>query len=143
AHMEAFNSIEEVAAAKRELIEALPSGGIAVLNADDPLVIRFRDAHPGRSITFGLSASADILAEDVEFTSGGVRFRVGRAEFASSFPGRHGILNLLAGIAVAGIYGIRPEQLTGVVSQLSPGSMRGERFLHNDILILNDCYNSN
>ena len=143
AHMEAFDSIEGVAAAKRELIEALPSGGIAVLNADDPLVIRFREAHPGRTITFGLSADADVRAENVECTSEGVRFRAGGAEFASSFLGRHGILNLLAGIAVAGIYGIHPEQLTDMVSQLSPGSMRGQWLRHKGILILNDCYNSN
>ncbi len=143
AHMEAFHSIEEIAAAKRELIEALPSDGIAVLNADDPLAIRFRDAHPGRTITFGLNAGADVRAENLECASEGVRFRVGSAEFASSFLGRHGVLNLLAGMAVAGIYGIRPEQLTDVVSQLSPGSMRGQRLRHKGILILNDCYNSN
>ncbi len=56
AHMEAFDSIEAVARAKRELIEALPADGVAVLNFDDPLVLPFRDAHRGRSLTFGLNA---------------------------------------------------------------------------------------
>jgi UDP-N-acetylmuramoyl-tripeptide--D-alanyl-D-alanine ligase len=50
---------------------------------------------------------------------------------------------LLAGIAVAGIFGIGPEQLTGIVRDFLPGSMRGERLRHQGILILNDCYNSN
>ena len=143
AHMEAFDSIEGVAAAKRELIEALPADGIAVLNADDPRVIRFRDVHPGRTITFGFREGADVRAEDAEVKSDGVRFRVGGAEFTSSFLGVHGILNLLSGIAVAGIYDIRPDELTDLVRQLSIGPMRGERFSHNGILILNDCYNSN
>jgi UDP-N-acetylmuramoyl-tripeptide--D-alanyl-D-alanine ligase len=143
AHMEAFDSIEGVAAAKRELIEALPPDGIAVLNADDPLVARFGDVHKGRTITFGLNEGADVRAEQVEVTSAGVRFEVNRIRFESRLLGRHSVLNLLAGIAVAGLYGIQPEQLTGVVSGLSAGSMRGQRFLHNDILILNDCYNSN
>src|SRR5262249_12757412 len=35
------------------------------------------------------------------------------------------------------------EQLTGAVSELAPGKMRGEQFTHNGITILNDCYNSN
>jgi UDP-N-acetylmuramoyl-tripeptide--D-alanyl-D-alanine ligase len=143
AHMEAFDSIEGVAAAKRELIEALPPDGIAVLNADDPLVARFGDVHKGRTITFGLNEGADVRAEQVKVTSAGVRFEVNRIRFESRLLGRHSVLNLLAGIAVAGLYGIQPEQLTGVVSGLSAGSMRGQRFLHNDILILNDCYNSN
>ena len=143
AHMEAFDSIEGVAAAKRELVEALPSDGIAVLNADDPLVSRFRASHPGRTVTFGLSEGADVRAEDVECGSDGARFRVGGVPFHSPLIGRHSVLNLLAGIAVAGLYGIRLEQLTGVVSEFVATSMRGERILHNGTLILNDCYNSN
>jgi len=143
AHMESFDSIEAVAAAKRELIEALPPDGIAVLNADDPLVAGFRDAHPGRVITFGLSEGADVPAENVETTSAGGRFSVDRVQFETPLPGRHSISNLLAGIAVAGIFGIRPEQLTGIVRELRPGSMRGEWLRHKGILILNDCYNSN
>ena len=132
-----------MAAAKRELIEALPIDGVAVLNADDPLVIKFRDVHPGRTLTFGLNEGADVRAEQVELTTEGVRFQVNGVQFESPLVGRHSILNLLAGIAVASLYDIRPEQLTDVVSGLSAGSMRGQRFIHNDILILNDCYNSN
>ena len=143
AHMESFDSIEGVAAAKRELIEALPPDGIAVLNADDPRVSRFREVHSGQTITFGLGEGADVRAEQVEYTAAGVRFRVNGVPFESQLMGRHNILNLLAGIAVASIYGIRLEQLTGVVRKIAAGSMRGQRFEHNGILILNDCYNSN
>jgi UDP-N-acetylmuramoyl-tripeptide--D-alanyl-D-alanine ligase len=143
AHMEAFDSIEGIAAAKRELIEALPSDGVAVLNADDPLVSRFREVHHGRTITFGLSESADVRADNVQLNAEGGRFRVGGVQFSSPLLGRHSVLNLLAGIAVARLCGIRPEQLTGVVCDFTPPSMRGERFQHDGILILNDCYNSN
>src|SRR5215469_10130517 len=56
AHVEFFeNGIEGVAAAKRELIEALPRGGTAILNGDDKRVRGFRDVHPGPSLTFGFS----------------------------------------------------------------------------------------
>src|SRR5580700_10808053 len=57
AHIENFNSIDDIAAAKRELVESLSSGGVAVLNADDPRVVefrnaKFRDANPGRSVMY-------------------------------------------------------------------------------------------
>ena len=65
AHVEFFDSVEGIAAAKRELIESLPRDGVAVLNADDARVRGFRDAHPGRSVTFGFSEDADVRAESV------------------------------------------------------------------------------
>jgi UDP-N-acetylmuramoyl-tripeptide--D-alanyl-D-alanine ligase len=143
AHIEAFESIEGIAAAKRELIDSLPVDGIAVLNADDPRVARFSDDRFGRTITFGLSEDADVRAEEVELLPESSRFRVGDIQFETRLPGRPGILNVLAGIAVAGIYGISPAHLQDVVSALAPGKMRGERFTAHGIQILNDCYNSN
>ena len=143
AHIESFESIEGVAAAKRELVEALPPDGIAVLNADDPRVRSFGDAHPGRVVTFGMSEDAEVRAEDVSFRPDGAWFRVGRTCFATSLPGRHGISNLLAGIAVAGLDGIVPEELVDVVRDFQPGKMRGTRFERDGILIFDDCYNAN
>jgi UDP-N-acetylmuramoyl-tripeptide--D-alanyl-D-alanine ligase len=143
AHGESFDSIDGIAAAKRELIESLPADGTAVLNADDARVARFGDAHPGRSVLYGLSPSADVRGEDVESTPEGVKFRVGRTRFESPLTGRHNISNLLAGIAVAGVYGIPPDRLTERIRNLGPGKMRGETFRHAGILVYNDCYNSN
>ena len=143
AHMEAFDSIEGVAAAKRELIESLPPDGVAVLNADDPLVSSFGAAHRGRTITFGIDSPADIRAEHVQVTDRGVSFTVDGVEFESSLVGRHSVSNILAGIAVASIYGIRPAQLTQIVKNLAASSMRGQRLVQDGVVILNDCYNSN
>ncbi len=143
AHMEAFDSIDGVAAAKRELIESLPPDGIAVLNADDPLVSKFREVHRGRTVTFGIDSVADIRAQQVQLTEQGVSFTVGEIQFESALLGRHSILNILAGLAVASLYGIRLAQLTGVVKDLAAPSMRGQRLMHKGVLILNDCYNSN
>src|SRR5262249_48978807 len=111
AHVEFFDSIEGVAAAKRELIESLPHDGVAVLNGDDPRVLRFRDVHPGRSITFGLSDCAEVRAEAVEYGIEGTRFRALGIDFETGLTGRHGVLNLLAAIAVARVFGIAPERL--------------------------------
>jgi UDP-N-acetylmuramoyl-tripeptide--D-alanyl-D-alanine ligase len=147
AHIENFESIEGIAAAKRELVEALGDRGTAVLNADDERVAAFAADHRGRTILYGQSPDAQVRAEDVAYThddgSPGVRFRVGAVRFESALTGRHSVSNLLAGIAVAGVYGIPPERLREKVQQLTPGKMRGERLQHNGVLIFDDCYNSN
>ncbi len=143
AHVEAFGSIEGVALAKRELIEELPSAGVAVLNADDPLVAAFRDVHRGRVVTFGLSENADVRAEGVGLEEAGVRFRYRGVAFESPLVGRHGLSNILAALAVAGIFEIPPERLRDPVRNFTPGKMRGERLEHNGIVIWNDSYNSN
>ncbi len=141
AHMEAFESIDEIAAAKRELIDALPESGTAVLNADDPRVKAM--ARGKNVILYGLSADADVRAEDVEESAEGVKFRVGSTLFTTALHGRHSVSNILAGLAVAQVYGIAPERLVGAVKNLMPGKMRGERFDHRGITVFNDCYNSN
>jgi UDP-N-acetylmuramoyl-tripeptide--D-alanyl-D-alanine ligase len=143
AHVEFFDSIEGVAAAKRELIEGLPRDGVAILNADDPHVSRFGDAHPGRTVTFGFAESADVRAEDVHFRADGSRFRVAGVDYETGMVGRHAVMNLLAAIAVAGVFGIAPDCLRDAVRTFAVGKMRGERIEHNGIVVWNDCYNSN
>ena len=64
-------------------------------------------------------------------------------EFETSLAGQHGVMNLLAGIAVAQAFGIAPARLREAVRTFSVGKMRGERVEHNGVTILNDCYNSN
>jgi UDP-N-acetylmuramoyl-tripeptide--D-alanyl-D-alanine ligase len=161
AHVEFFeNGIEGVAAAKRELIEALPGDGVAVLNGDDPRVRAFRDVHPGRSLTFGFSDCAEVRAENVEewdrppglsshtsngpeSLSRGTRFRALGVDFETGMVGRHAVMNLLAAIAVARVFDIAPERLRDSVRHFTAGRMRGERIEQDGIVIWNDCYNSN
>jgi UDP-N-acetylmuramoyl-tripeptide--D-alanyl-D-alanine ligase len=143
AHAEYFDSIEGVAAAKRELIEALPRDGVAVLNADDPRVAEFRGAHPGRSVTFGFSEGADVRGEAAQFSADGARFRAAGVDFETGLAGRHAVMNLLAAIAVAGVLGIAPERLREAVRTIASGKMRGQRSEHNGMVVWNDCYNSN
>jgi UDP-N-acetylmuramoyl-tripeptide--D-alanyl-D-alanine ligase len=144
AHVEFFgDSIEGVARAKRELIEELPASGVAVLNADDERVARFREVHPGTTITFGIRNPADVQATDVQLVNGGARFRCDGTAFETALAGTHGVLNILAGIATARAFGVRAEQLREAVATFTSGKMRGERTVRNETVVLNDCYNSN
>jgi len=144
AHTENFpDGIAGVARAKSELIQALPPDGTAVLNADDERVREFAKLHVGPSVLFGFAEGAEVRAEDVSLTPEGTRFRTLGVEFESPLAGRHGVSNVLAGIAVAHVMGIAPEKLQDAVRSLKPGIMRGERSLRNGIAIINDCYNAN
>lgn len=150
AHAEYFeNGIEGVALAKRELIEELPSDGIAILNADDERVREFRNVHPGRSILFGLSdfshfsKDVEVRAEDLRLCPNGAHFRCLGVEFDSPLAGRHGVSNVLAAIAAARALDIPPEHLREAVRALATGKMRGEQFVRGGVTVINDCYNAN
>jgi UDP-N-acetylmuramoyl-tripeptide--D-alanyl-D-alanine ligase len=132
AHVEFFDSIEGVALAKRELIESLPPDGTAVLNADDPRVSRFREVHPGRTVTFGFSEEAEVRPAAIPLPLAEI-----------PLPGRHGVLNLLAGLAVARVLGLSPDRLGDSIRTLKPATMRGEIIHRNGVTIINDCYNAN
>jgi UDP-N-acetylmuramoyl-tripeptide--D-alanyl-D-alanine ligase len=135
AHIENFESIDAIAASKRELVEALKPDGVAVLNEDDERVRQFGGP---RTVYYGLSQ-----ATDIELGADGVRFRVDGVDFESPMQGRHAISNILAGLAVARVFGIDPRTTRDAVRSLAPGKMRGERLTRDGIEIINDCYNSN
>ena len=150
AHLGHFDSIEGIAAAKRELIEELPADAIAVLNADDPRVSQFRTAHNGRSVTFGANPKADFRATDIQLSDEGASFRLrrkGRGGVGTAFrielPGRHNVLNMTAGLAVAAQLGIEPSSLQAAAAAVRPAAMRGHIRRIGELLVIDDCYNSN
>ena len=145
-HLEFFRSVQEIAAAKRELIESLPPRGAAVLNADDVRVRAFARTFPGRIVTFGIESAADIRAVGIEDRGPeGTRFWLERSqqEFETPLAGRHSLYNVLAGLATACALGIDPGSLVETVRKLAPARMRGEIAEIRGIRIINDCYNSN
>ena len=150
AHVEFFSSADEIALAKRELIEALPADGAAVLNQDDERVRKFREVHGGPVVTFGTSEDADFRATRIETLGAeGVRFvlrRKGRGEsvrFRSGLVGRHNAVNLAAALATASVLGVDSPDLVDAVGALRPASRRGETLRLGGALIIDDCYNAN
>ncbi len=143
AHVENFGCIAGIAAAKRELIDGLADGGTAVLNADDARVLAFREKHRGPVVTFGIGEIADVRAEDIEMDSNGTRFTCEGVALETPLTGRHGLSNVLAGIATARVFGIETARLRDAIGTLALGKMRGARSDINGITILDDSYNSN
>ena len=141
AHVGMFGSVDEVALAKRELIEELD--GTAVLNADDPRVSAFGEVCSGPVVTFGFGDQADCRAVDIDVAERGSSFRVDGALFQTKLLGRHAVGNILAGIAASGVFDIRPGALVDAVATLEPAGSRGAWREVGGVRVLDDCYNSN
>ena len=147
-HLEFFDSVAGIARAKYELIESLPTGGTAILNADDEYVSQFgRDFH-GKVVMYGLHASADVRAENIQHRGAeGSVFDVvvdGRREpVVLHMVGTHNIYNALAAIAVGLQRGLNPAEAAGALATLAPAEKRGAVVQLGNITVINDCYNSN
>lgn len=148
-HLEYLGSIENIAAAKAELIEGLKPGGTAVLNADDEWVIRMRDKHRGPTITFGLEGDSDVTATEIATAHlGEVRFRLktplGETLAALPMSGRHNLMNALAAAAVATCLRIPPQPIADALRVVKPPGMRGETLdFAAGFTVVDDSYNSN
>src|SRR5690606_36970900 len=122
-HLEFLQDLEGVAAAKAELVEALPADGWAVLNADDSRVAAMAKKTRAQTITFGFSPEADVRAVDVEMLGfDGSRFtlvapaspgdpRREEVEIVLGVPGRHHVMNALAAAAASMIAGADGEAI--------------------------------
>ena len=149
AHLEFFSSVDEIALAKRELIEGLNGkDSTAVLNADDPRVAAFASFAPCRVLTYGIEHSAFFSAENIQDRGAlGTTFDYvspeGRARFEVALPGRHVIANALASLAAASVWGIGIAEAGAVLPKLRPPAMRGELLqFSNGAALINDSYNS-
>ena len=148
-HLEFFSSIDEIALAERELIENLPwPRATAVLNADDERVARFADVASGPVIRFGTSGAAEFRAEKIEERGiEGAAFDFvwpsGRARLESPLIGRHNVMNAVAALAAASVWGIGAEEAKRVFPKLAPADKRGEVVRYEEgFTVINDTYNS-
>ncbi|HEX8817861.1 MAG TPA: UDP-N-acetylmuramoyl-tripeptide--D-alanyl-D-alanine ligase [Terriglobales bacterium] len=146
-HLEFFESLAGIARAKYELIASLPAGGTAFLNADDPYISQFgRDFH-GKVVMFGLKATADARAENVELLgANGSRFELVaegvRQTMTSPLLGKHNVYNVLAACAVALRHDITPSEIAEALPSLAPADKRGQIVQVGNVTVINDCYNS-
>jgi UDP-N-acetylmuramoyl-tripeptide--D-alanyl-D-alanine ligase len=147
-HLEFFDSIAGIARAKYELIESLPAGGTAVLNADDEYVSQFgRDFH-GKVVTFAIRQPADVRAENVQqHGTDGSSFELVsescREPVRLPLVGEHNVYNALAAAAVAIERGMAPSEIATALTTLKPADKRGQVVEIAGATVINDCYNSN
>jgi UDP-N-acetylmuramoyl-tripeptide--D-alanyl-D-alanine ligase len=149
-HLEFFSSVEEIAAAKAEMIAGVKKGGAAALNADDPLVSSMREMRNDIQYRmFGIERTADVMAREIKadgFNGSHFILVTPRGEIEAHLPvaGRHNIYNALAAAAVADFYETPLESVAAALGEVSSSKMRGEvlRF-QQGVTVVDDSYNSN
>ena len=148
-HLEYLGTIENIAAAKAELIEGLKPEGTAILNADDELVMKMREKHSGRILTFGIDSRADVMATEIDTTSLGriiFRLRTPTGEVMATLPmsGRHNLSNALAAAAVGTSFDMSAGEIAAALRTATPPKMRGEILeFAAGFTVIDDSYNSN
>ncbi len=151
AHVGEFGSVDNIAVAKGEIIEALGSDGAAVLNADDERVAAMATRVPSgaRVVRFGRAASepGDVRVADVVLDARGepdvvLEHRGARHDVHVPLPGAHQAANLAAARALCAALGVDPGDDLADYAAASP--QRLERHDRADgVVVLDDSYNAN
>ena len=143
-----LGSIENIARAKAELVEAIEPGGTVILNADDKNVsAMINKVKPGvKVLTFALDRDADIKGGNLVTRRSSTAFTVKYKDkiYDGEIPiiGRHNISNALAAIAAAISLGLNLEQIRAGFTTLATTKMRFEIIDRNGVQIINDAYNA-
>lgn len=152
-HLDRFGSIERIESTKYELVQALPSDGLAVFNADDVRCAQLAERTSATRVArYGVTAhrsSLRVWAEMLETGPGGLSFSLvtregGHAKVHTELLGRHNVLNVLAGVCVALEMGMSLEEIAAGIGKLEPAPHRLQRMAGaGGVTVIDDSYNSN
>ncbi|HQV69242.1 MAG TPA: UDP-N-acetylmuramoyl-tripeptide--D-alanyl-D-alanine ligase [Thermoflexales bacterium] len=149
-HLERLGTMENIALAKRELIDALPAaadGGIAILNNDDPRVMEMAAHTRARIITYGLTSAADVWADDIESHGlDGISFRLHHGDGAwmvhAPLLGQHSAQTALRAAAVGWGEGMNWEDIVEGLSQRTDQLRLSVLDGPHHSIVLDDSYNA-
>ncbi|SMD04554.1 UDP-N-acetylmuramoyl-tripeptide--D-alanyl-D-alanine ligase [Lentzea albidocapillata] len=150
AHVGEFGSREGIAQGKGELVESLPEDGIAILNADDPLVAGMASRTKAKVVLVGENKNADVRAENIELdeqarASFTLKTARGDADVKLSLNGPHQVGNALVAAAIALELGATPAEVAERLG--SAQRVSAHRMVITDradgVTVIDDAYNAN
>jgi len=145
AHFGFFNSLDDIAKAKAEILETCPPPKFCVLNRDDGFFRYFSSRTKAKIITFGINKKSHFRAEKITFDSlGKASFYLnGKIKVKTPFLGVGNIYNVLASFAVASLTGIEIKQAVSALFDVKLPSGRANLYGIKGFYILDDSYNAN
>lgn len=148
-HLESFKTIENVQKAKFELVDSLPSDGLAIINNDFEKIAD-RPVDNVNCIHYGVAnPEADLTASNLRYTSGGTYFKVSNRsgwslDLFTRLMGEHNVSDLLAAIGCAKALGVSDTHIRSAVASIEPVEHRlSVKTTPGGITILDDAFNSN
>jgi UDP-N-acetylmuramoyl-tripeptide--D-alanyl-D-alanine ligase len=142
AHLSGFGSQAGVAAAKAELIAAIPPSGRNVLNGDDPWLRRKASLSRADITWVGRGGECDLAAESVAFDQGELRFRLREQQFCVPVWGRHYLTSVLAAIGVGEAMGIPLCEIAKALDNFQGLPQRCQVRNVRGVTIVDDTYNA-
>lgn len=153
AHLEGFGSLQGVALGKGEMFRALPSDGVAVINADDAFASMWRDNRAAEKLlTFGFEQQASFMAHKVSAKSDTAGFSIefelvtpeGARSATLALAGLHNLRNALGAAAAAYAAGASVDDIVAGLAAMRPVAGRLElKPASNGAFLVDDSYNAN
>ena len=150
AHLESFGSRENIMKGKFELIESLPSDGLAILNGDDEYQLKYKIKNNCNVKWIGIdNKDVDLYATNIKLSGRGTTFDCvfkgdkNKYTFNTKLLGKHNVYNILSGILLGKELGLSIEELKRGVSSVKTIEHRLELKKYGNINIIDDAYNSN
>ncbi|MBR1883063.1 MAG: UDP-N-acetylmuramoyl-tripeptide--D-alanyl-D-alanine ligase [Muribaculaceae bacterium] len=147
-HLETFKTPENVQRTKFELVDALPSDGMAIINNDWPLVAS-RDVSNVPTLRYAMNEGeqVDYNVEDLSYNERGTHFTVvggdTRIQLTTKLVGESNISNLMAAVIMAIQLDVPQEKIQYAVSRIEQVEHRLSMKRAGGITIIDDAYNSN
>lgn len=150
-HIETFKNIDNIMKTKYELIEELPTDGVAIFNYDNEYIQKLADKTFKEKILYGLEnvEKLDVYADQIEVSENGSAFNLKDKKGNSircntRLLGRHNIYNLLAGACAGIVLGLTFEEISEGIKKVEPIEHRLNVIKAvNGVIIIDDAFNSN
>jgi UDP-N-acetylmuramoyl-tripeptide--D-alanyl-D-alanine ligase len=141
AHLEGFGSVENVAKAKGEIVQALPSDGTYYVNVDDPWCAQIAERFPGNKVLFG--SHGDVVLTECDLNpDGDSRLCIDPVgELQLPLFSRAHAANVLLAIAVGLRHGI--SEFEEPLRTAAISASRGNVITVGPLVVLDDTYNAN
>jgi len=142
AHLEGLGDLDGVFKEKKSIVEGFEKNGHLVINADDNMLSKIRNAAKYDVITYGVNKGM-VRPDEILWENGLAKFRISRTWYKLSVPGVHNVYNALAAISVGELLKIPKNVIAEALLGAKAYDMRMQIIEKNGITVISDCYNAN